>query len=80
MRDVDQAEQSARVYAADLLKRVAGTAFDYHDVAVLARIIPEIEADALRVLALEADRAAIRAGLHRTEDARQALAARNLPQ
>lgn len=39
-------DQLARIYAANLLNRAGGDAtFDYRDVAVLARLLPLIEAD-----------------------------------
>lgn len=38
-------DQLARIYAASLLNRSAYEAFDYRDVAVLARVLPLIEAD-----------------------------------
>ena len=52
-------EQADRLYAADLLNRVAGAHFDHRDVAVLAQIIPLIREDARAALvaaALERDR------------------------
>lgn len=38
-------EQENRLYAANLLNRIAGSSFDHRDVAVLARLIPIIEDD-----------------------------------
>lgn len=38
-------DQAARRYAANLLNRLDDQAFDHRDVAVLARIIPLLEAD-----------------------------------
>lgn len=76
-------DQSARLYAANLLNRAAGQSFDHRDVAVLARILPLIEADAADFLKRCADKTdafrftsrsflhtvadAIREGAHRPE-------------
>lgn len=38
-------DQANRLYAIDLLNRVAPGHFDYEDVAMIARLIPLIEAD-----------------------------------
>lgn len=42
---MEDREQTDRLYAANLLNRIAGSSFDHRDVAVLARIIPLIEGD-----------------------------------
>lgn len=39
----DDREQLDRLYAANLLTRALGEAFDHRDVAVLARVLPVIE-------------------------------------
>lgn len=44
-RMTEDREQGDRLYAANLLNRLAGSSFDHRDVAVLARIIPLIEGD-----------------------------------
>ena len=38
-------EQENRLYAANLLNRVAGDHFDHNDVGVVARLLPQIEGD-----------------------------------
>ncbi len=50
MNDLDN-----RLYAAHLLNRVTPDHFDYEDVAVIARLIPLIEADIAAMLNLDAD-------------------------